>query len=38
MNEKECTIINVYGPTNDEIRIFEKLEEYIKENEEKKLS
>ena len=25
----------MYGPNNDEIRIFEKLEEYIKENEEK---
>ena len=35
INEKECTIINVHGPNNDEIRIFEKLEEYIKENEEK---
>ena len=37
INEKECTIVNLYGPNNDGIRIFEekKLEEYIKENEEK---
>ena len=35
INDKEITIINVYGPNNDNTNFYQILTEYIKENEEK---
>ena len=35
INGKELTIINIYGPNNDDVSLFNKLEDYIKENEDK---
>ena len=36
INEKEITLINLYGPNNDDPAFFEQLEKYIRENNEKK--
>ena len=35
INDKEITIINVYGPNNDNTNFYQILTEYMKENEEK---
>ena len=35
INDKKITIVNIYGPNNDDIALFNKLEEYMKENQEK---
>ena len=35
INDKEITIVNIYGPNNDDTALFNKLEEYMKENQEK---
>ena len=35
INEKQITIINIYGPNKDELNIFEILNTYIQENEDK---
>ena len=35
INEKEITLINLYGPNNDDPAFFEQLEKYIRENNEK---
>ena len=35
MNENELIVINIYGPNNDDINIFSKLEKFIQENDEK---
>ena len=35
INEKHVVIINVYGPNKDEVSFFDKLEVFIRENEDK---
>ena len=35
INENELIVINIYGPNNDDINIFSKLEKFIQENDEK---
>ena len=35
INGKELTIINIYGPNDDDTSLFNKLEDYINENEDK---
>ena len=35
INDKEISLINVYGPNNDDGNFFEQLETYLKENDEK---
>ena len=35
INGKELTIINIHGPNNDDTSLFNKLEDYINENEDK---
>ena len=35
INGKELTIINIYGPNNDDVSLFNKLKDYINENEDK---
>ena len=35
VNNKELTIINIYGPNNDNSAFYKQLEEYMQENEEK---
>ena len=35
VNDKELVVLNIYGPNTDDIFCFEKLENYLKENEEK---
>lgn len=35
INNKEITLINIYGPNDDDMAVFKKLEEYIIDNQEK---
>ena len=35
INDKEITLVNIYGPNNDDIELFNRLEQYMKENQEK---
>ena len=35
IDDKEITIVNIYGPNNDDITLFNRLEDYMNENQEK---
>lgn len=35
IDSNECTIINIYGPNNDDTQLFLKLEDYVNENDDK---
>ena len=35
INDKEITLVNIFGPYNDDIELFNRLEHYMKENQEK---
>ena len=37
INHKKLTVVNIYGPNNDEVSLFEKLEEFISLNNDKSL-
>ena len=37
LNDTELVIINIYGPNNDDIKLFQKLEEYLLKNNDKNI-
>ena len=37
INDKENTIINIYGPNDDGITVFNRLEDYMNDNQEKSI-